>query len=229
MGSTSVVPLLGRQDRRPSRSGTGTASSVDDRGLPGVWCPPSTHPVNPGGKGRSPRPATPTPAGSSSRLPGITAAPTEPGSDDADPLGPGSASCPSTRTSRQPSTSRWQVFNDRKKKPVIASCRRPRARRLVLVAGGAGEPRSTSQAPAGRGQSQRRNDPRNINPRAARRSRSISRPAERSTEQPSCGNQPAHISLTARRPRHADPSAARPINNESSLQDPPGDRFTTTT
>jgi transposase len=57
------------------RSGTGTGSPEPRSALTSAWCPPRTPPGSHAIRARSPRPATATPAGFSSRPPGTTARP----------------------------------------------------------------------------------------------------------------------------------------------------------
>src|SRR5699024_1366820 len=85
-------------------------------------------------------------------------------------------------------------------------CYRPRAGGLVLVTGGHGRLTFTDcfAAPTGAGGSAWSN-PRNSYEQV-RATRATLEPRQANpapAEPPSCGNQPAHISLTARRKRHA--------------------------
>ena len=98
---------------------------------------------------------------------------------------------------------RWQTFTARRKKARHRQRRdRPRARRLGLVAGRArvaAPPRLPCRHRPGRSA---RDDPRSHygQPPQHRAVTSAPRPAEApQPNSPSCGNQPAHISLTARR------------------------------
>ena len=168
-----------------------------------------------GSRGRSPRPATPTSAGCSSRPPGTTAPATWSArpcvtAGSWPPRGTGPRRCRATgacTTAGTPSEPAARSTRDRQRR------HRPRAGRLVLVPGrprGLAPPRpasSTRPVAAARGATRD----------TAMSSRAIARCATLDPRQadpllpnsPSCGNQPAHISLTARRQRHAHHRHAR--------------------
>ena len=106
--------------------------------LSSAWCPAEhSSGAVPGARARSPRPATPTPAGCWSRPPGTTAPATAPGKTMRDrwELAPPAARARGDAGNRR-LHQRWVRFNERRKKPRDRQRRhRPRTRRLVLVPG----------------------------------------------------------------------------------------------
>ena len=142
----TVVRRLGCLRGISTLTGFGLAVEIGDWhrftgstiGPSSVWCPPSTPPASPGRRGRSPRPGTATPAGCWSRPPGTTARPTAtPGQVMRGRWEQAPAGGPGPRPRRQPAAA--PALAELHRPPEEAGDRqrrrRPRARRLVLVAG----------------------------------------------------------------------------------------------
>ena len=155
------------------------------------------------------------PAGCSSRPPGTTAPATGPArpcatGGSSPPPRPRSAVMPVNRRLHH----RWVTFIDRHKKRHHR-CRRhrPRARRLVLVPGhprGVADPTICFVDQHGwRAAREATRDSTMSSPAHGWRRSTLDTRTRSSRTAPSCGNQPAHISLTARRQRHAHHTNSR--------------------
>ena len=164
--------------------------------------------ASPGCRGRSPRPATPTPAGCWSRRPGTTAPATASGKTMRDrwELAPAAARVRGDAGNRR-LHHQWVKFIERRKKPHLANV--AIARELagwcwsLATLDDSNRPPSCFVGHTGRCSAW--SDPRNNyeQPRAQRRDARLLDSGRSCRTAPSCGTQPAHISLTARRQRHA--------------------------
>ena len=198
---------------------TGSASPASPSARSSGWFRPNTPRAAPGPRDRSPRPATVTPAGCWSRPPGTTARAYRPLQERCtDDVGAGPRRRPGTRRRRQPQPAPAvaEVHRAQEATPVSPPPRSPAS----WPAGAGPWPSSTTSNPTPRAASRHRrgDDSARSDPRT-RYEQPHPRPGPRSTTrhadplQPntrSCGSQPAHISLTARRQRHADRVPRRP-------------------
>ena len=186
---------------------TGVASPAAPSAPSSDWSPASTPPAPPGPKDRSPRPATATPAGCSSKPPGTTAPATS-------PARPSAIAGTSPHQPHEPAAT-WETAACTPAGSSTSTARRrppwPTPPSPASSPAGAGRwPCSRSNPPEPLRQPPSLMAARGANPRSYYEQPPITAPRSsldtRNTpaERPSCGTQPAHISLTTRRQRHAD-------------------------